>query len=488
MTVGSVLSPRGVAVLLVMVLAWSLTAGPTAQAAAVPCLRTPFLTSVSGRLVYRIPALVATPRGTLVAFAERRRSTAAASDLSDTEVVVARSTDRGCHWTAPRVVADSGTDTVGNPSPVVDTATGDVLLFTVDRPRGGTTGRGLHLQRSSDDGLTFTRYVDARLDLARTPGWSGGLTGPGHALQLHAATSAHRGRIVLPLGYQSGGRYGTYGLVSDDHGAHWSVGYHALTDDPRIEGTVAELADGRLWISYHSRGAQPAVGAGRVGAFSSDGGSTLDGPFRRAGLPVVSVQGSVLALTGPYAGTLLFSSPAGRDRTRRYRMAVFASQGGTPGTRWRAPYDVRLDNRPASYSDLVQLDDTTVGILYETGRTSWHERIDYRNLTIADVLAPKRVPATLSITLPSHVKAASAPRPTLRVQVPGAGSPAGDLRVRLRGPGVDRSLTLPLLPGGGGRRVASLGKLRPGHYRLGVRYGGTARIRATMATMTITAG
>jgi len=179
---------------------------------------------VPKRVVYRIPALVATPQGTLVAFAERRRSTAVESDLSDTEVVVARSLDRGCHWTAPRVVADSGTDTVGNPVPVVDATTGTILLFTVDRPLGGTTGRGLHLQRSTDDGLTFTRYRDARLDLARTPGWSGGLTGPGHAVQLQASASPHRGRILVPLGYKSGDRYGTYGLVSDDHGAHWSVG------------------------------------------------------------------------------------------------------------------------------------------------------------------------------------------------------------------------------------------------------------------------
>ncbi|WP_375425163.1 exo-alpha-sialidase [uncultured Friedmanniella sp.] len=470
----------------------SAQAGPT-PTSSLParCTATPFLTSVPKRMVYRIPALVATPRGTLVAFAERRRSTAVASDLSDTEVVVARSVDRGCHWTAPRVVADSGTDTVGNPAPVVDTTTGTVLLLTVDRPRvgrpsAGPGGRGLHLQRSTDDGLTFTSYADARLDLAHTPGWKGGLTGPGHAIQLHNPASPHRGRIVVPLGYKSGDRYGTYGLVSDDHGVHWSVGYHALTVDARIEGTVAELADGRLWVSYHSRG-PAAVGRGRVGAYSLDGGRTLTGPFRRAGLPVVSVQGSALALTGTHAGVLLYSSPAGQDPRRRHQMALFASRGATAGRGWAAPYDVQLDSRPASYSDLVQLDDGSVGVLYETGRTSWHERIVFRSLDVADVLAPTRTAARLTVTVPRRVRAGRAPRPTLLVRVAGATSPAGDLRVRLSGPGVNRTQTLALMPGSSGTRVVTLGRLAKGRYRLQVRYSGTARITGVTRTVTITA-
>ena len=473
-----------VATLLALVLVPS-QAPWTAVAAPGPCSGTPFVTSVPKRVVYRIPALVVTPRGVLVAFAERRRSTGPESDISDTEVVTSRSSDRGCHWTAPRVVADSGTDTVGNPVPVVDVTTGTILLFTVDRPRGGTTGRGLHLQRSEDDGLSFTPYSEARVDLAGTRGWSGGLTGPGHAIQLRAPASPHPGRIVVPLGYKSGERYGTYGIVSDDHGSHWSVGYNALTDDPRIEGTVAELADGRLWISYHARGGRPAVGTGRVVAYSRDGGTTLDGPFRPAGLPVVSVQGSALTLSGSYGGRLLFSSPAGQDTSRRHQMAVFATGRTKPETTWAAPYDVQLDSRPASYSDLVQLDDATVGILYETGRTSWHERIDFQNLRIADVLAPEQRSAALEVKVPIRVRAGSAPRPTLQVRVPGASSPAGELRVRLRGPGVDSSQTLPLLPGGGGRRVASLGALRKGTYRLDVRYLGTARIEGATSTRRI---
>ncbi|HYP44997.1 MAG TPA: sialidase family protein [Propionibacteriaceae bacterium] len=380
-------SARRVACLLTLALLAAVVP-PSAEAAAPGiCTSTPFRNNVSKRVVYRIPAMVITPSGTLVAFAERRRSTHPSSDISDTEIVVVRSTDRGCRWSAPRMVADRGKGTVGNPAPVVDTTTGDILLFTIHRPPGGTTGHGFHMQRSTDDGRTFTPYGKAGKDLHGMPRWSGGLTGPGHAIQLRSPRSPHRGRIVVPMGYKDGNRYGAYAVVSDDHGRTWKVGYKQTGNDGRIEGTVAELPDGRLWISYRNRNVRSPIGTGRISAWSTNGGDSLSGPFKRAGLPIVSVQGSSLALGGRHAGTLLLSSPSGKDPTRRQRMAIFVSRGATVGKRWSRPYRVQRDSRPASYSDLVQIDSTRVGVLYETGQTSWHERIDYRSLRIADILA-----------------------------------------------------------------------------------------------------
>ena len=359
----------------------------TAQAAAPStCTSTPFRSNAGKHVVYRIPAIVMTTRGTLLAFAERRKGTSPAADTGDVEVVVARSTDRGCHWSTPRRIADRGRNTVGNPVPVVDRTTGTVLLFTILRARGGgTTARGLHLQRSTDDGRTFTQHSRARVDVSKIPGWRGGLTGPGHAIQLQAAKSPKRGRLVIPMGYKRNDRYGVYGLVSDNGGRSWRVGYNTLTDG-RIEGTVAELPDGRLWISYRNRDAKASVGTGRVGAFSRNAGSSLAGPLKRSGLPIVSVQGSSLALTGRHAGTLLFSSPAGQDRTRRERMSVFASSGSKAGTRWRNAHQVQGAKRPGAYSDLVQLSDITIGILYETGEKSWKERIEFRSMRLSTVL------------------------------------------------------------------------------------------------------
>jgi sialidase-1 len=362
----------------------------TAQAApSGTCRSTPFRTNTGKRVVYRVPAMVVTNRGTVLAFAERRGSTSPAADTGDNEVVVARSTDRGCHWSAPRVIADQGRATVGNPVPVVDSRTGTVLLFTVARVAGATTARGLHLQRSTDDGRTFTRYSKARLDLTKVKGFHGGLTGPGHAIQLRSRKSPHRGRLVVPMAYKVGNRYGAYGLVSDNHGRTWKVGYDTKTDG-RIEGTVAELPSGRVWASYRNRNVKATVGTGRVGAFSRDGGSSLQGSLKRSGLPVVSVQGSSLGLRGRYGGKLLFSAPTGKDPSRRQGMGIFLSKSSGVGTRWGRPYAVAPKSQPAAYSDLAQLTDTTIGILYETGNKTWKERIDFRSLRTAAVVSPRR--------------------------------------------------------------------------------------------------
>lgn len=459
---------------------------PAAQAAApATCAATPFRTNLAKRVVYRIPAMVVTKSGTVLAFVERRRSTGTASDLSDTEVVLARSTDRGCHWSAPKVIADHGPDTVGNPSPVVDTTTGTIMLFTVDRAPKSTTDE-LHLQRSTDDGLTFTPYSKAGNAVTGVPRSPGGLTGPGHAIQLHTAKSPHKGRIIVPLSYRKGDKFGAYGIVSDDHGKNWRIGYNDLGSDGRIEGTIAELSDGRLWMSYHSRGAQPTIGTGRVGAYSTNGGSSLTGPFTRAGLPTISVQGSALALTGPYAGHLLFSSPARKDKATRHQMALFASSGSGIGKSWSAPYDVQLDSRPASYSDLAQLDSATIGVLYETGQASWQERIDFRSLRIADVVGRSQVGSSVSVAVPNPLGVGRTLRPTVSVKVAGSSSPGGGFKVRVRGKGVDRSQSLTLYADSSGKRLATLGTFPKGSYQLEIRYLGTSRIKATTITKTIT--
>ncbi|WP_158589999.1 sialidase family protein [Amnibacterium setariae] len=462
----------------VLLVGGSTLAAAPASAAPRTCAATPFRSDPAKHVWYRIPAVVRTTAGTLLAFAERRDSMAPSSDTGDTDVVVARSTDRGCTWSAPRVVAANGTDTVGNPAPVVDRDTGEVLLLTVDRPRGGTSYHGLHLQRSSDDGRTFTPYDRAGKDLFRLPGWAGGLTGPGHALQL--ASGPHSGRIVVPIGYERDGRAGAYAIVSDDHGATWSTGFDSQGADHRQEGTVAELPDGRLWISYHEQSASIPVGRGRIAALSSDGGATLSTPFTRLGLPTVSVQASSLVLTGKHAGLLLVSSPGTPDPSVRRVMTIFTSRTAVPGASWTR-YPVALDDTPASYSDLVQLDDETVGILYETGRRSWHEGIAFRTVPVAALTAGRATASKAALALPKHARAGRTLVVTARAIVPGTSSPAGSLTVRVTGKHWTRTTTLRIIHGGGGKRVASFARVPKGRYTVSVVYSGSPRIRAATA-------
>src|SRR3954466_7916176 len=81
---------------------------------------------------YRIPALIVSAKGTLLAFCEGRRGSS--SDSGDIDVLLRRSFDGGKTWSAGQTVADMGADTVGNPAPVVDRKTGAILLLLTSNP------------------------------------------------------------------------------------------------------------------------------------------------------------------------------------------------------------------------------------------------------------------------------------------------------------------------------------------------------------------
>ncbi len=151
-----------------------------------------------GYACYRIPAVVRTLKGTLLAFAEGRVDNC--GDAGNVDIVVKRSTDDGRTWGPLRVVNDGGTDTHGNPAPVVDRETGRILLpSTWNTGRGGGNcpvpcDRTPHLQYSDDDGLTWSAPRDLSAEIM-PPEWdSWYATGPVHGIQLtrgeHAAGSS----------------------------------------------------------------------------------------------------------------------------------------------------------------------------------------------------------------------------------------------------------------------------------------------------------
>ncbi|MFF3633754.1 exo-alpha-sialidase [Streptomyces sp. NPDC002250] len=344
---------------------------------------------------YRVPAAVVTGRGTMLAFAEGRHD--GAGDSGDIDVVLRRSTDGGCTWGPLTVVAAGRGDTRGNPAPVVDPRTGTVVLVTsynsgavteAQIMRGEVTpaqGRRVFVQRSRDDGRRFTppRDITAAVKPAH---WRWYATGPGHALAV--TRGPHAGRLLVPADHstapppgssdtgQEPRYYGAHALCSDDGGRTWRLGFVADAKDGVTnanETSAAQLGDGRLYFSARDQnGSSPG---NRLGAWSSDAGETLDGPFtvRSTLNDVPVVQGSVLQLPGPKA-PLLFSAPS--VPTARRAMALWRSTDGGR-TFGRA---LTLSDRPAAYSDLVRVDADTVGLLYETGAKGPYETIEFRRL------------------------------------------------------------------------------------------------------------
>ncbi|GAA0644742.1 hypothetical protein GCM10009548_07150 [Streptomyces malaysiensis subsp. malaysiensis] len=354
----------------------------------------PFRAGTEGYASYRIPAVVLTHAGTVLAFAEGRVDSSA--DYGHIDLVLKRSADGGRTWGALQIVARNEDGTAGNPAPVVldgGPHDGRVLLVhirsaasaTEDRIRRGEVsaadGRRVWLTYSDDDGASWSGAREITASTKR-PEWRWYATTPGHALQLRYG--AHAGRIVIPGNHSlpptvpgddgTEGRYnGGHDLLSDDDGATWRIGYVDDNPDGYVnvnETTAAQLPDGRVYFNTRTDAEAPG---NRADAHSGDGGATLDLPFRpQAGLVAPVVEGSVLHLGEPDA--LLFSGPA--DPAYRALMTVRTSHDG--GVTWRPTHTV--NGLPAAYSDLVRLDDATVGLLYETGDFSAYSTITFRRI------------------------------------------------------------------------------------------------------------
>ncbi|MBC9712430.1 exo-alpha-sialidase [Streptomyces sp. TRM66268-LWL] len=351
----------------------------------------PFRAGREGYASFRIPAVVRSRAGTLLAFCEGR--VASASDAGNIDIVLKRSTDGGRTWSPLSIAARNGDHLAGNPAPVV-LADGRILLVHMRnaasaseaRIRRGQAsaadGRRVYVQHSDDDGLTWSglREITAQ---TKKPSWRWYATTPGHALQLAS------GRIVVPANHSlppaagSGddgteSRYnGGHCLLSDDRGQSWRMGYVDDSPDGLInvnETTAAQLPDGRVY--FNTRNDSPAPG-NRAEAWSKDGGETLVKAFRpQACLTGPVVEGSVLQLEG---GPLLYSGPA--DPGHRALMTLRASTD--QGSTWGPVHTV--SGVPAAYSDLVRIDERTLGLLYETGDFTPYETITFRRIPLARI-------------------------------------------------------------------------------------------------------
>jgi sialidase-1 len=339
---------------------------------------TVFRSGTDGYHTFRIPAIVRTPAGTLLAFAEARRG--GAGDAGEIDLVVRRSTDGGTTWGELELVSGDPPNTIGNPAPVVDPGTGDVVLLTVRTAGwaaehlllagevGPADGRRVRVQRSADDGRSWTAPVDIT-EAVKRPDWRWYATGPGHAIALRHGRFA--GRLVVPANHSaSSGTYGGHVLLSDDGGSTWRIGAEQPGDDgiEANETTAAELPDGRVYFSTRN---QAEAGPARAQAMSADGGETFDPPYAPIDqLTVPVVQGSVLAT----AQGLLFSAPS--DPSKRRRLAVRSSTD--EGATWNTL--AVASEAPAAYSDLVDLGGA-VGVLYETGVDGPYEQVRFRTLS-----------------------------------------------------------------------------------------------------------
>lgn len=313
-----------------------------------------FISGQGGYHTYRIPSLITTGKGTLLAFCEARKHNAA--DHGDIDLVVRRSSDHGKTWTPMKILGDDGEHTMGNPCPVLDRKTGTIVLpFCRDNKQ-------VFVMCSKDDGVTWSEPVEISKDVMKA-NWTWVATGPGVGIQ------TKNGRLVIPCDHQDAAVKSrlSHVITSDDGGATWKLG--GMVGPLCNECQIVELTNGSLMINMRSyRGTNC-----RQVAISKDGGASFLDPKEDGTLIEPICQASLIRLPGA-AGGLLFSNPAS---TRREKLTVRLSRD--EGRTW--PIAKVLHPGPAAYSCLAALDDGTIGCLYERGDKKPYETITLARFT-----------------------------------------------------------------------------------------------------------
>lgn len=358
-----------------------------------------FVGDEGGYGCYRIPALVCSAKGTLLAIADGRIS--GCGDIPNPmDLVLRRSLDNGKTWGPIQVIANYGSDPddkdiypfYGITNPIARVAAGDAALL-LDRTNsriwvlydngGSQRGRKIKLEMrySDDDGASWSDAIDVERG---NPGLrpSGGefLAGPGNGVQLEFGAKA--GRLIFPV-YVYGKPSSSIVIYSDDHGASWKRGGVAGLGGGEIQ--VAETVDGGLLASMRDNDF-PTTGV-RTFSRSIDGGQTWQ-PFYTSTpdqppLADPANQASILRLTSTNdsdRSRLVFANAA--DAVSRVRMTLRMSYD--EGQTW--PVSDLIDGGSSAYSSLCKTADGRVGLLFERAN---YKRIDFVLRSVAEMTGGK---------------------------------------------------------------------------------------------------
>ena len=339
---------------------------------------------------YRIPSVIVTQNGTLLAFCEGREG----GDSGDIDLLLKRSEDNGKTWSEEQVVWDDQQNTCGNPCPVVDEVTGRIwLLLTWNNGADHETAiiqktsslpRLPYVCYSDNDGHTWSEPRNIA-ETCRDTSWGWYATGPGIGIQLK--NGPFKGRLVIPANHsyddpEGSIRNGPYGygahvLYSNDHGETWKM---SQPIQPGCnESQVAELSVGTLVMNMRSYNNQHC----RAVSFSNDGGVTWSEIEHNYQLVESVCQASILNY-GLFQEKQMhfFLNPA--VPSERNHLTLKTSFDDCRS--WSNGKLVYAG--PAAYSCLTKLPDGRIGMFFEAGKKSAYEKLIFVAMEPEELFAP----------------------------------------------------------------------------------------------------
>ncbi|MGF1578789.1 MAG: exo-alpha-sialidase [Gemmataceae bacterium] len=321
-----------------------------------------------GYHTYRIPALIVTKKGTLLAFCEARKNNS--KDYGDIDLVLKRSSDNGQTWSRQQIVHEEGGQkniAIGNPCPVVDQTTG-VIWLPFNRNNSDVL-----VTHSKDDGKTWAKPINITKSVKK-PTWGWYATGPGVGIQLQRGP--HKGRLVIACDHRKASKRSTpsssHVFFSDDHGKTWELGgtvAEYTNECQLIERTNGDLLINMRNYAFRADGKRRHSGI-RAVSLSKDGGKTWGPIYFDKTLIEPVCQASLIRYRWPAAnrkGILVFGNPASKTRRENLTIRLSYDDGNT----WA--HSRTLNKGPSAYSCLAKLPDGSIGCLYETGNRLYRE-------------------------------------------------------------------------------------------------------------------
>lgn len=318
---------------------------------------------------YRIPGIIKTKSGALIAVYDIRYKNS--RDLpGHIDVGMSRSRDKGDSWEPMRIIMDMGAphenNGVGDPAILYDSSTNTIIVAALwskgNRSIAGSmpgltpdsTGQ-LVVATSRDDGDSWTAPYSITPQV-KDPRWHLFFQGPGTGIVMK------NGTFVFAAQYWDEKKvpYSTL-IYSEDKGNTWKGGLKGPVANT-TEAQLVETNPGTLLMNMRdNRGSYRTVATtdnlGKSWKIHPSSQKLLPDPICMASMVKARVN-----VGGRRRDVLFFSNP--NSSTERKNLTIKASLDD--GETWLPANQLLVDQRPSyGYSSLVQLDEKTIGILYE---------------------------------------------------------------------------------------------------------------------------
>ena len=354
---------------------------------------------------YRIPGLVTTNKGTLIAVYDNRYNNS--KDLQeDIDVGMSRSVDGGQTWQPMQIIMDMGEwgglsqrlNGIGDPCVLYDHTTHTIWVAAlwmhgsqpdkmawIDSKPGmepGETGQFV-IVNSTDDGHTWSKPINITKQI-KEPEWQLLLQGPGRGITLDDGTLIFPAQFKSDLGEKAldGGKFTSHSTLvySKDGGQNWHIGTGAKSNT--TEAQVAVLSDGSLMLNMRDdrNRKDKSASNGRAIATTNNLGETWKThPTSNSVLTesncMASLISAPLRINDKTVNALFFSNP--NNKSKRTNMTIKASLD--EGMTW--PYELEVnETKGFGYSCLTMIDDKHIGILYEGVKELFFQKIAVEDL------------------------------------------------------------------------------------------------------------